>query len=193
MFTLMAKKANKPTGRPEAGATTPGYSLPYRNATADDLAEVVRIYNAAIPGRQATADVEPLTVADRIAWFQAHSPNHRPIWVVDDFGGYQSLRAWLSFSDFYGRAAYSATSEVSVYVDPGAHRQGLARGLLSAAIIAAPSLGIDTLLGFIFDHNEPSLSLFRSFGFERWAHLPRVATLDGVERGLVIAGLRVTP
>jgi phosphinothricin acetyltransferase len=54
-------------------------------------------------------------------------------------------------------------------------------------------MAIHTLLGYIFGHNEPSLRLFESEGFVRWAHLPRVAVLDGVERDLVIVGRRVAP
>jgi L-amino acid N-acyltransferase YncA len=38
-------------------------------------------------------------------------------------------------------------------------------------------------------HNEPSLRLFEDFGFERRAHRPKVAELDGVERDLVVLGL----
>jgi phosphinothricin acetyltransferase len=29
------------------------------------------------------------------------------------------------------------------------------------------------------------------FGFERWAYYPRVAELDGMERDLVVMGLRL--
>jgi L-amino acid N-acyltransferase YncA len=46
-------------------------------------------------------------------------------------------------------------------------------------------------LGFIFGHNQPSLALFRGFGFETWAHLPRVADLDGIEHDLMILGRRL--
>ena len=67
----------------------------------------------------------------------------------------------------------------------------MGRGLLAEAIRRAPSFGVTTLLGFIFAHNEPSLRLFEGFGFQRWARLPRVANLDGVERDLDILGLRV--
>ena len=45
--------------------------------------------------------------------------------------------------------------------------------------------------GFIFGHNEPSLALFRRFGFLRWGELPKVAALDGVERDLIIVGRRI--
>ena len=58
-------------------------------------------------------------------------------------------------------------------------------------LVHAPTLGVDTLLGFIFGHNQPSLALFRRFGFQRWGELPKVAVLDGVERDLIIVGRRV--
>jgi phosphinothricin acetyltransferase len=50
---------------------------------------------------------------------------------------------------------------------------------------------VHTLLGFIFGHNQPSLGLFGKYGFEKWAHFPRVANLDGIERDLIILGKRV--
>ncbi|MDP4105019.1 MAG: N-acetyltransferase, partial [Bacillota bacterium] len=56
---------------------------------------------------------------------------------------------------------------------------------------ACPMLHVKTLLGFIFGHNEPSLKLFSKFGFVKWAHLPKVAELDGIERDLIILGKRV--
>jgi phosphinothricin acetyltransferase len=63
--------------------------------------------------------------------------------------------------------------------------------LLTQAIEHAPQLGVDTLLGFIFAHNQPSLALFDQFGFERWARLPGVALLDAVERDLLILGKKI--
>jgi phosphinothricin acetyltransferase len=72
-----------------------------------------------------------------------------------------------------------------------ARGKGLGRYFLQRAIDFAPAIGVHTLLGFIFGHNLRSLKLFDSFGFERWAEMPGVATLDGVERDLIIVGKRV--
>jgi L-amino acid N-acyltransferase YncA len=159
-----------------------------RDATLDDLPAIVAIYNAAIPGRMATADLEAVSVDSRRTWFNEHAPNFRPLWIIEDGG---AIKGWISFQSFYGRPAYHATAELSVYVAPDAHRRGYARMLVGEAIRRAPEFGLKTLLGFIFGHNEPSLALFRSFGFETWAHLPRVAELDGVERDLMILGRRL--
>ena len=162
-----------------------------RDATEADLPAIVEIYNATIPGRMVTADLEPVTVESRHAWLAAHQIPTRPIWVLADEAG--AVCAWLSFDTFDPRAAYDGTAMIAIYVAPAQRRHGLGRGLLLTAVERAPSLGLHTLLGYIFGHNEPSLRLFESHGFARWAHLPRVAVLDGVARDLIIVGRRVAP
>lgn len=159
-----------------------------RDAQRDDLPAIVAIYNSTVPTRLVTADVEPVTVASRQRWFEEHSPGRRPLWVAEENG---ELAGWLSLSSFYGRPAYNGTCEVSVYLAPQHRRRGLGTQLVRRAMERAPGLSIQTLLGFIFGHNEPSLRLFEKLGFERWGHLPRVAVLDGVERDLVIVGRRI--
>jgi phosphinothricin acetyltransferase len=162
-----------------------------RDATAADLPHIIDIYNAAIPGRLATADTEPITVASRIAWMREHDATSHPLWVATDGARRDSIAGWLSFQPFYGRPAYHATAELSIYVAADRKRAGIGRELLARAVEAAPGLGLRTLLGFVFGHNEPSLALFERFGFEHWGRLPRVAELDGVERDLVIVGRRL--
>lgn len=158
-------------------------------ATAADLPAIVAIYNATIAGRQVTADLTPVTVESRQAWFEAHQAPARPLWVLRAADG--AVSAWLSFDTFLPRAAYDGTAMIAIYVAPTHRRSGLGRALLQTAIARAPGLGLHTLLGYIFAHNEPSLRLFAAHDFARWAHLPRVAVLDGIERDLVIVGRRV--
>ena len=162
--------------------------LTVRDAVEADLPAIVAIYNAVVPGRMVTADTEPVTVEGRLAWFREHRKGFRPLWVAvqDD-----RVVAWLSFSSFYGRPAYNATAEISIYVAPDCRRQGIGKALVERAIAHAPAIGVKTLVGFIFAHNEPSLLLFRRFGFRRWAYMPGVAELDGVERSLLIVGKRI--
>jgi len=109
--------------------------------------------------------------------------------VLGDDSG--AVAAWLSFDTFYARAAYDGTAMIAIYVAESQRRRGLGRELLEAAIARAPGLGLHTLLGYIFGHNEPSLRLFEAYGFARWGHLPRIAVLDGVERDLIIVGRRL--
>jgi len=159
-----------------------------RDADVADLPAIVAIYNSTIPSRMVTADIEPVSVASRRAWFAEHDPKTRPLWVIEEGG---TVVGWFSLQAFYGRPAYHATAEVSVYLAESHRRRGLGRQLLAEGIRRAPEFGIATLLGFIFGHNEPSLRLFEQFEFARWGTLPRVAELDGIERDLVIVGRRV--
>ncbi len=161
--------------------------MPVRNAQPADLPRVVEIYNAAIPGRQVTADTTPVTVASREAWFREFDSKRRPLWLLERDG---AVCGWLSLRSFYGRPAYQGTVEAAVYAAPDVRRTGVGAELLAHAIASAPSLSVRTILAFIFGHNDASLALFRRFGFGDWGKLPRVAELDGIERDLLILGLR---
>jgi len=162
-----------------------------RDAVEADLPAIVAIYNATIPGGMVTADTTPVTVEARQPWFHAHRPQKRPIWVAEDKAG--TTCAWFSFSDFHPRPAYHPTAEVSVYVAESHRRRGLGDLLMRRAIARAPALGLKSLVGLVWGHNEPSLRLMAKHGFETWGHLPRVALLHGVERDLIIVGRRVAP
>jgi phosphinothricin acetyltransferase len=160
-----------------------------RDATAADLPRIVEIYNAAIPSRRATADLFPVTVEARREWFARHDPASRPLWVALVDG---EIVAWIGLSSFYhDRPAYQATAEASMYIAPGHQGQGLGRDLLQRMIDACPRLGITTLLGMYFDHNDASHRLCAGLGFEQCGHLTEIAELDGVKRGLVIVARRI--
>src|SRR6266478_38455 len=108
----------------------------HRMATRRDLPQIVEIYNSTIPSRIVTADTEPVSVESRVNWFEAHTPNRRPLWVVEDAG---RVAAWLSFSSFYGRPAYAKTAELSVYVHDALRKQGFGSYLLAQALVHAPT------------------------------------------------------
>lgn len=163
--------------------------ITYRNADILDLTRIVEIYNTTISSRMVTADTENVSVESRQKWFDEHNSLKRPLWVIED--NTNKIIGWASFQSFYGRPAYDATVEISIYLDIDQRGKGLGKQILQYCIENAPSFGVKTLLGFIFLHNEPSLKLFRHFGFEDWATLPNIALLDGQERGLKILGKRI--
>ena len=159
--------------------------LRIRDALESDLPAIIEIYNATVPTRIVTAELEPTTVEARLPWFREHSPNQYPFWAAESDG---QVIGWLDFKKFLPRSAYRGTAEISIYVHEKFRRQGVARRLLEEAIARAPSLGINAIVGLIFGHNQPSLKLFERLGFERWGLLPRIAQLDGNKRDLVIMG-----
>jgi len=159
-----------------------------RIASIADLPTIVSIYNSIIPGRMVTADIEPTSVADKTEWFLSHKPT-RPIWMFENENN--EIIGWASFKNFYGRPAYSGTAEFSMYLDENFRNRGYGSQILNYAIQQSPLLKLNTLLGFIFEQNTPSLILFKKAGFEEWGHLPDVAILDGKSCSLKILGRKV--
>jgi L-amino acid N-acyltransferase YncA len=160
-----------------------------RDAVEADLSAIVDIYNAAIRGRISTAQLDPVSVEERLPWFREHSPESHPLWVAEIDG---HIAGWLSFHSFITRCAYRGTAEISVYVSEKFRQLGVGRVLVKKAIAHSPRLEINVLVGCIFGHNEPSLRLFERLGFERWGFLPRIARVDDVERDLVIVGRHIS-
>ncbi|QRY59258.1 GNAT family N-acetyltransferase [Sphingobacterium siyangense] len=163
--------------------------LKFRDAAQHDLPRIVEIYNSTIASRMVTADTAPVSVASRQKWFDEHNASKRPLWLIEDENN--QIIGWVSFQSFYGRPAYDATVEISIYLDEQQRGRGLGKQILQYCIDKAPDLGVHTLLGFIFAHNLPSIALFEKMGFKEWANLPNIATLDQEERSLKILGIRI--
>ena len=107
-----------------------------------------------------TADTELVTISDKLKWFHEHTGHKRPLWVVEDAA--KKIIGWVSFQDFYGRPAYNGTAEISIYLDENERGKGYGKKCLIHAIEQCISLGIHTLLGFIFAQNKNSLRLFEN-------------------------------
>lgn len=158
-----------------------------RDAVETDLPAILEIYNSTVPTRMLTTDTEPVSVESRLAWFHEHDPRRYPIWVAEDAG---QISGWLSLSPLYdGWPAYHAAAEVSVYVAENHRRKGIGKRMVTEAIRRSPGLGLKTLTAGAFAHNGASLRLFE--GFEHWTCFPKVAELVGIERDLVVLGLRL--
>lgn len=157
----------------------------FEYATQADLPTITAIYNQAIPSRIATADLDPVTVESKQAWFEAFNHEQRPIWKILVAG---KIAGWVSVEYFYGRPAYIHTAEISIYIDENTRHQGLGQQALDYVFSQLKSLELDTLVAYIFGHNKPSLGLFTKNGFSEWGHLPEVALMDGKKRDLNILG-----
>lgn len=155
-----------------------------RLARPEDLKTIVAIYNETIASRMVTADTEEVSVTDKQAWFDSHTPQ-RPIYVYSEN---DQVLAWLSYKPFYGRVAYEGTVEISIYITAKAQGKGLGKTLMEFAQTQAKQLNIKVLLGFIFSHNLPSIKLFKHFNFSVWGELPQVAIMDNNLYSLTIFG-----
>ncbi len=160
-----------------------------RIASPEDLPRIVGIYNQAIPSQSSTADMTPVRIEDRQAWFAEHDPRKYPIFVAEREGvivGWCSLTAWRP-----GRMALRFTAEISCFIDHACQRKGVGTALVEHALAASPGLQIKNVFAVLLDRNEASRTMLEKLGFERWGYLPRVADFDGVECGQLFFGKRV--
>lgn len=162
-----------------------------RDAIEEDLPSIVEIYNESIPTGRATADTQPLSVEERVAWFRRFDPERRPIWVAEASG---KIVGCIYLTSFYGgRPAYDRTAEISTYIAAKHQGKGIGTKLKQRMIEACPNLGVSNLISMYFDHNEATHRLNKKFGFEPAGHLENIADVLGKKRGLLISILRVPP
>jgi L-amino acid N-acyltransferase YncA len=160
-----------------------------RVAQIDDLPAIVDIYNQSIPSKQSTGDIQPLSVRDRMPWFEEHRSDGHPIFVAEVDG---RVAGWCSLSAYRpGRAALRFTAEISYYISYAYHRQGVATALVEHALAACPALQIRHVFAIVLEGNQGSLNLLEKMGFAQWGYLPRVADFDGKEVGHLYYGRHV--
>jgi L-amino acid N-acyltransferase YncA len=149
-----------------------------RLAKFEDLEGIVEIFNEAINARFQTAFMEPVTVNDRIGWFNQHTPSEYPLFVYEMD---HKIVGWTSISPYRaGRPALRHTVEISYFVHTGQLKKGIGTQLVQHALNASRLLHYRTVLAIIIDKNIASAHLLKKFGFEKWGHLPNVAEFDGV-------------
>lgn len=157
-------------------AIPPG-RLGLRLASVSDLPEIVDIYNQAVQQRFATADLFPVTVDQRVAWFGEHDSDSLPIYVAEHDG---AVIGWCSLSAYRpGRAALRGTAEISYYVRADWRGRGVGTALILHAIQDSPRVGKQVLFGILLEKNTASINLMKKCGFELWGRLPGVASIDG--------------
>src|SRR5207247_11173567 len=133
-----------------------------RDAVESDLPAIIKIYNAAVATRVATAQLEQVTLDERRNWLKEHSPDRHPFGVLEID---REIAGWLTLKPFLPRCAYRGTAEVSVYVDQKFRRRGIARTLLQEAIVRAPLLQISAMFGLSFAQQVRSVKLFEQVCF----------------------------
>lgn len=142
--------------------------------TAAHAAAVLAIYQAGIDEGNATFETRAPPWAEFTA---AHLPDHRFVAVTDG-----QVLGWVAVAATSRRPAYAGVVEHSVYVDPGARGQGVARRLLAALIESTEAAGIWTITSGIFPENTASAALHRAAGFRVVGTRDRVGRLHGVWR-----------
>jgi L-amino acid N-acyltransferase YncA len=142
-----------------------------RNATENDLPQILAIYNDVIINTTAVFEYEPHTLDMRRQWFNTKKEQGFPVFVAEEQNNIVGLS---SIGPFRAWAAYKYSVENSVYVATDSRGQGVGKLLIPPLIDAARQLKLHTIIAGIEASNEASLQLHRHFGFEEAAHFKQV-------------------
>jgi phosphinothricin acetyltransferase len=74
--------------------------------------------------------------------------------------------AWASLSPWSGRCAYSATAEISLYVDEEHRGRGIGKALTASVLEAGRSAGLHTIIARTVSENSASIHILEQWGFE---------------------------
>jgi L-amino acid N-acyltransferase YncA len=143
-----------------------------RDATVADMRVVADILNDVIVNTTAVWSDTPVTVNDRVDWFEQRRQEGYPVLVAADEA--DEVAGYASFGDFRQWPGYAATVEHSVHVSAAHRGAGIGTLLVSELVERAAILGKHVLIAGIEATNAASLHLHRNLGFTQVAYLPEV-------------------
>jgi L-amino acid N-acyltransferase len=160
-----------------------------RTATRDDAAAINDIQNYYVERSTVTFLTKPITLEERLAWFDGHSAIH-PITVamVGD-----TTVGWGSLGTFRSATAYRNTSELSVYVHHDWHRRGIGRVIVEDLVDRAHAFHHHAIVGVCCSEAAASIALLKTLGFARVGHLPQVGRKFDRWLDIVLVQRLITP
>jgi L-amino acid N-acyltransferase YncA len=147
-----------------------GRDMSIRLATDDDAAAIARIYAPYVTDTAISFEAAPPPadeMAGRVRATLAYAP-----WIVCERDG--QIVGYAYAGRHNERAAYRWSVNASVYLDRGAHRQGIGTALYRSLFALLALQGVYTVHGGITLPNAASVGLHEAMGF----------TLVGVYRGV---------
>ena len=147
-----------------------------RLATHADVPAILDIYNEAVLNTTASYDLEPVSLASRLTWYDDKRASGHPVFVAEvaDKVLDRSVLGWSTYGEFRAKPGYRYSAEHSVYVAAGSRGQGFGRALMRPIIEHARAAGIHVLIGGVDASNAASMGLQLSLGFEQVAHFRQV-------------------
>ena len=148
-----------------------GTSMQIRDAADADLPGILEIYNEVIAHSTAIYAEQPVSLEDRLAWFNARRQQHYPVLVAVDDG---TISGFASFGDFRAWPCYRHSVEHSVHVRADRRGQGIGRALVVELLARAASMRKHVMIAGIDADNAVSIGMHRSLGFTHVGHFHEV-------------------
>lgn len=142
-----------------------------RQATEEDLPQILGIYNEVIANTTAVYYYEPHTLDMRRQWFSERKEQGFPVFVADEDG---VILGMSTIGPFRPHTAYQYTVENTIHVAAHARGKGVGKLLMPPLIEAAKAMGLHTIVAGIDADNAISIALHKKFGFEEVARFKQV-------------------
>src|SRR4051794_39098585 len=142
-----------------------------RNATENDLQQMLEIYNEIIENTTAVFQYQLHTPEQRKEWFIKKQEENYPVFVAEENN---MVNGFSTFGQFRNWQAYKYSVENSVYVKADCRGKGIGKLLLVPLIKEAKQMQLHTIIAGIVANNEASIALHKQFGFVEVAHFKEV-------------------
>lgn len=142
-----------------------------RDATPDDLAGILDIYNDAVRQTTAIWNETVVDLGNRRAWFAERRAAGFPILVATEG---RDVIGYATYGPFRPHEGYRHTVENSIYVRADRRSSGIGALLMAPLIETARREGRHVIVAAIEARNEASISLHARFGFVETARMPEV-------------------
>jgi L-amino acid N-acyltransferase YncA len=134
-----------------------------RDAAATDILAVTEIYNSVLRTTTAIYNDTPVTVDDRLAYWQGRVAQGYPLIVAVEE---ERVLGYATFGDFRSWPGYRFTVEGTIHIAEGVRGQGIGTQLLHELIARARGLGKHVMVAGVDSGNVASLRFLTRFGFK---------------------------
>jgi L-amino acid N-acyltransferase YncA/protein-tyrosine-phosphatase len=142
--------------------TGTSYDYLIRDATADDIADIRRIYNEGIADRIATLDADSKDAGDMAAWWTEHAGRYA---VLVAETRTRALVGWASLNRYSQRCAHRGIADLSVYVSRDSRGTGAGAALLATLELRAKTNDFHKIVLFALAKNDSALRLYARGGY----------------------------
>ncbi len=135
-----------------------------RPANGSYLPRPTEIYNYYVIHTPITFDLAPLTVEERMPWFEEHSDRgrYRLLVAVEE----DNLIGYATTGRFRAKRAYDTTVDSSIYCAPEATGRSIGSKLYGALFEVIAGEDINRIIAGVTLPNDASIGLHRRFGFQ---------------------------
>lgn len=134
-----------------------------RDAIAADIPAVTEIYNSVLLTSTAIYNDTPVTVEDRLTYWQSRTAQDYPLLVAVDEDN--TILGYATFGDFRSWPGYRFTVEGTIHIRDGVRGKGIGTALLNELTARARTCNKHVMIAGVDSANAASIAFLTRFGF----------------------------